>query len=60
MLRRDQRIRLAERIEGLIDGAKDRVVLIDLGYVEDRESWIPPLEVFGRQQIDPGDSVVIV
>lgn len=60
MLRRDQRVRLAQRIDALIDPKKDRVVILDLGYVEDRESWLPPVEIFGRQAVEPEKPVVIV
>ena len=59
-LRREDRVRLASRIEALIDRAKDRVVLLDLGTVADRESWIPPLEIFGRQEIPRGRNAVVV
>jgi CRISPR-associated protein Cas2 len=55
-LRREDRVRLASRIEALID----RVVLLDLGTVADRESWIPPLEIFGRQEIPRGRNAVVV
>lgn len=59
-LRREDRVRLAARIEGLIDRAKDRVILLDIGTVADRESWIPPMEVFGSQQIPRSRSAVVV
>lgn len=59
-LRREDRVRLAARIEGLIDKKQDRVVIIDIGPVEDRESWIPPMEIFGRQALDAQRSAVIV
>jgi len=59
-LRREDRVRLAGRIEALIDRAKDRVVLLDLGTVADRESWIPPMEIFGRQEIPRGRNAVVV
>jgi hypothetical protein len=51
---------LAQRIDALIDLKKDRVVILDLGYVEDRESWLPPIETFGRQTVEPDKAVVIV
>lgn len=60
MLRREQRVRLAQRIDALIDESKDRVVILDLGYVEDRESWLPPVEVFGRQVVEAERAVVVV
>jgi CRISPR-associated protein Cas2 len=50
-LRREDRVRLAARIEELIHVREDRVVLLDIGAVADRESWLPPIEVFGRQEI---------
>lgn len=59
-LRRDQRVRLAQRLEAILDRKADRAIIIDLGHVADRGSWIPPVEVFGRQAIAPDDSVVIV
>jgi len=59
-LRREDRVRLASRIESLIDRAKDRVVLLDLGTVADRESWIPPMEIFGRQEVPRGRNAVVV
>ncbi len=51
VLRRADRVRLAARVDGLIDRRRDRVVILDLGAVPDRESWIPPVEVFGSQEI---------
>jgi CRISPR-associated protein Cas2 len=51
LLRREDRVRLAARIESLIDPTQDRVIILDIGTVADRESWIPPLQVFGRQKI---------
>ncbi len=59
-LRREDRVRLADRIERLIDHRADRVVLLDLGIVPDRETWIPPVEVFGRQQVATEPGAVIV
>jgi len=59
-LRREDRVRLASRIESLIDRARDRVVLLDLGTVTDRESWIPPMEIFGRQEVPRGRNAVVV
>ncbi len=60
LLRREDRVRLAARIEALIDRAADRVVIVDIGAVADRESWIPPVEVFGCQEIPAQRSAVIV
>jgi CRISPR-associated protein Cas2 len=60
LLRREDRVRLASRIEALIDGKQDRVVIIDLGAVADRESWIPPMETFGRQEVAQERSAIIV
>ena len=60
LLRRDDRVRLAARIEGLIQPREDRVILLDVGTVADRESWIPPMEVFGRQKIPEQRAAVIV
>jgi CRISPR-associated endonuclease Cas2 len=59
LLRPTDRARLAERIEALIDRKLDRVVLIDIGAVADRETWIPPIESFGRQQIRKDDKAII-
>lgn len=59
-LRREDRVRLAQRIESVIDREKDRVVILDMGGVPDRESWILPIEVFGRQTISVDGSVIIV
>ncbi len=59
VMRRDDRVRLASRIETLIHRSEDRVVIIDLGAVADRESWIPPMEVFGRQ-VSPEQSGAII
>jgi len=59
-LRREDRVRLAQQIEGLIDKQKDRVVIVDMGGVADRESWILPVEVFGRQTLSADPPVVIV
>ncbi len=60
LLRREDRVRLATRIESLINRVEDRVVIIDIGAVVDRESWLPPIEVFGRQVIPEQRSAVIV
>jgi CRISPR-associated protein Cas2 len=60
LLRREDRVRLAARIEGLIQPREDRVILLDVGTVRDRESWIPPMEVFGRQEIPEQRAAVIV
>lgn len=60
MLRREDRVRLAQRVEALIDAKRDRVIILDIGSVTDRESWIPPMEVFGRQEAATQPSVVIV
>lgn len=60
LLRRDDRVRLAARIEMLIDSKRDRVIILDIGTVADRESWIPPMQLFGRQEIaqEPGALIV--
>ena len=60
LLRREDRVRLAARIQALINRAEDRVIILDLGAVADRESWIPPIETFGRQDVPLQRSVVIV
>ena len=60
LLRREDRVRLAARIETLINRVEDRVVIIDIGSVADRESWIPPMETFGRQGAPPQHSAVII
>lgn len=60
LLRPADRVRLAERIEALIDRKQDRVVLIDIGSVADRETWIPPIESFGRQNIRKDAKAIIV
>ncbi len=60
VLRRDDRVRLAARIEALIDHKRDRVIILDIGTVTDRESWIPPMQVFGSQEVVPERSAVIV
>jgi CRISPR-associated protein Cas2 len=59
-LRREDRVRLAGRIEALIDARADRVVILDIGTVPDRESWIPEMEIFGRQESPRDRGVVIV
>ena len=60
LLRREDRVRLAARIETLINRVEDRVVIIDIGSVADRESWIPPMETFGRQGAPQQHSAVII
>jgi CRISPR-associated protein Cas2 len=60
LLRREDRVRLAGRIEDLIKAQEDRVILLDIGTVPDRESWIPAMEVFGRQEIPRQHAAVIV
>lgn len=60
MLRREDRVMLASRIDALIDQKQDRVVILDIGPVADRESWIPPMEIFGRQKVEPQRSAVMV
>jgi len=60
LLRREDRVRLAGRVEALIDASADRVVIIDIGGVADRESWLPPIEIFGRQEIPGRRGAIIV
>lgn len=60
VLRREDRMRLASRIEALINVKEDRVVILDIGAVPDRESWLPPIEVFGRQQLPRSPAALIV
>lgn len=60
VLRREDRVRLAARVEALIDRQADRVVILDIGSVADRESWIPPMETFGRQSLPTQGAVIIV
>jgi CRISPR-associated protein Cas2 len=60
LLRREDRVRLAGRIGSIINPGEDRVVILDIGAVRDRESWIPPMEVFGCQEIPVQRSAVIV
>lgn len=60
LLRREDRVHLAARVEELIDRREDRVVIVDLGAVIDRDSWIPPFQVFGRQDVPAQRSAVIV
>jgi CRISPR-associated endonuclease Cas2 len=60
MLRREDRVSLAARIERTIDLEHDRVIILDIGPVADRESWIPPMEIFGCQEIVSRTSTVIV
>lgn len=60
ILRRDDRVRLSARVESLINKSEDRVVILDIGAVVDRESWLPPIEVFGRQELPAQRSAVIV
>jgi CRISPR-associated endonuclease Cas2 len=59
LLRPADRVRLAQRIEMLIDGKQDRVVIVDIGAVADRETWIPSIETFGRQEIRKGENAII-
>jgi CRISPR-associated endonuclease Cas2 len=60
LLTAEQRVRLAQRVDTIIDRGKDRVVILDLGVVRDRETWIPPVEIFGRQELQTDPRVVIV
>lgn len=60
LLRREDRVRLAARVEALINRAEDRVLIIDMGGVADRESWIPPMETFGRQEAPRHSPAIIV
>ena len=50
LLGRADRVRLATAIDDLIDAARDRVILLDVG-VERDESWLSELEIFGRQTV---------
>jgi hypothetical protein len=59
-MRREDRVRLAARIEALIDTKRDRVIILDIGTVADRESWIPPMQVFGSQEVFTEHSALIV
>lgn len=60
VLRREDRVKLSARVDALIQHRSDRVVILDLGTVQDRDSWIPPLEVFGVQHIPSEPSSIIV
>lgn len=60
VLRREDRVRLALRVQTLIDPHTDRVIVLDVGSVPDRESWIPPMEIFGRQGLAQSPNTVIV
>lgn len=60
LLRREDRVRLAARIEMTINQREDRVIVLDTGPVTDRESWIPPMQVFGSQIIPRSRSTLIV
>jgi CRISPR-associated protein Cas2 len=60
LLRREDRVRLAARVEALIDVKADRVIILDIGTVADRESWIPPMQVFGSQEMICGRGALIV
>jgi len=60
VLRREDRVRLASRVERLINQKADRVIILDIGTVRDRESWIPPMEVFGRQEAASSPAAVVV
>lgn len=60
VLTRENRVRLAARVEALINDKEDRVIILDLGTVRDRESWIPPMQVFGRQALASTPTTVIV
>jgi CRISPR-associated protein Cas2 len=60
LLRREDRVRLAARVEALIDSKSDRVIILDVGTVVDRESWIPPMQNFGRQEVVQEQGAVIV
>lgn len=60
LLRREDRVKLAARVEQLIDAKRDRVIILDLGTVADRESWIAPMQVFGCQEIVQERSALII
>lgn len=60
LLRREDRVRLAARIQNTINHREDRVIILDTGPVVDRESWIPPMEIFGVQAIARSRSALIV
>lgn len=60
LLRREDRVALAARIEVMISRVEDRVIIVDVGSVADRESWIPPMEVFGRQDVPQQRSAIII
>lgn len=60
LLRREDRVRLATRIEATINHREDRVIVLDTGPVVDRESWIPPMEVFGSQIVPRSRSALVV
>lgn len=60
LLRREERVSLSARIEATINQREDRVIVLDTGPVVDRESWIPPMEVFGVQVVPRPRSALIV
>ncbi len=46
-LTRTQRINLRIAVGNVVDAAVDSVIILDLGAMADRESWIPPYESIG-------------
>lgn len=59
-LTRTQRIDLRIAVGAVIDSAVDSVIILDLGQMADRESWIPPYEALGVVlSIESRSSIII-
>lgn len=59
ILSRTDRVRLGASVGETIDHSRDRVIILDLGADSDA-SWIPDLEVFGRQHVVRARGHVVV
>ena len=59
-LTRAQRIDLRIAVGGVIDAAVDSVIILDLGAIADRESWMPPYESLGAVLALEARSSIIV
>jgi CRISPR-associated protein Cas2 len=59
-LTRTQRIDLRIRVAAVMDAKVDSVIILDLGAMQDRESWIPPYESLGIvEQLDVRSSIIV-
>lgn len=59
-LTRTQRIELRIAVGDIMDAQVDSVIILDLGMMADRDSWIPPYEALGAVlAIETRSSIIV-